>query len=541
MTESNQATDISTWWQQKEFDGKELFELHDDGNVILKKYEGFEERPIGNVTPENADIVYNLLVEKYPEVKGKVDELVAEWSQAEDKLSLIGKADRTKEYLVHANALGNMHDLYRKVTAIETEALQLIEDNYKKKTAIVEKAESLTDSEDWKSASDTLKGITDEWKDAGYLDKERNDALWTRIEAARDKFFERKREHQEDVNKEMLQNLDLKMEVVENAEKLAASDDWKGTTEAYKELMEKWKSIGHTMHDKNEELWNRFITAKNAFFDKKKEHFEEIKEEQEVNLAAKEELVKKAIELQESENWGETTKAYAALMDEWKKIGRVPRDRSDDVWGRFNAARDYFFGKKREHVESFKMELEDNYAQKLALLKRAEDLQDSSQWREATQEINELMDEWKKIGPVPRKHSDEIWERFISARKNFFKRKDENREKRKKHFERKSKERIGQTKNFASKLEDELHEEEEKLKDFHEALNNITPGLKEEELRAHLNKLIAQTESKIEHKKEKMQEVEKQLKDIAAKEEAKQEEKKKEQPEPAKQENKDEE
>ena len=77
------------------------------------------------------------------------------------------------------------------------------------------------------------------------------------------------------------------------------------------------------------------------------------------------------------------------------------------------------------------MNQEENYAQKLALLKRAEMLQDSTQWREATEELNELMTEWKKIGPVPRKHSNEIWERFIGARKKFFERKDANREKRK--------------------------------------------------------------------------------------------------------------
>lgn len=525
MTEGNQATDISTWWDQKEFDSKDIFELNNDGDIVLKEYPGFGQRSVGNVTTENADIVYNLLIEKFPEVKSKVEELSAEWLQQDDKLSLIGKLERTKEYLLHANALGDLHELFKVVTNLDTEAKKLIEENYKKKLEIVEKAEGLADSEDWKSAADTLKGITDEWKEAGYLDKDRNDALWARIEAARDKFFERKREHQEDLNKEMLQNLDLKMEVVDNAEKLAASDDWKGSTEAFKELMEKWKAIGHTMHDKNEELWNRFIAAKNAFFDKKKEHFEEIKKEQEVNLAAKEELVNKAVEMQESTNWGETTKAYAALMEEWKKIGRVPREKSDDIWARFNAARDHFFGKKREHVESFKIELDDNYAQKLALLKRAEELEGSSQWREATQELNELMEEWKKIGPVPRKHSDEIWERFIKARKNFFKRKDENREKRKKHFERKSKERLGQTENFITKLEAELEEEEEKLKDFKEAIENITPGKKEKELRAHLTKLIAQTEKKIEHKREKMVEVTQQFDEMKAKEETKTEKK----------------
>lgn len=512
MTQENNQSVLSAWWDQVTFDHKPLFTITDEGEIILKGYKDYKDRPVGTVKEDNPDMVFNMLREKFPEIEAKVTELVAEWEAEEDKLKLVGKVERMKEYLQHTNAIGDFHSIFKLVENLETELHKLIEANHAKKQELVAQAEQLADSEDWKETTETFKKIAEDWKQIGYLDKERNDELWGKMEAAKDKFFERKRAHQEDVSKEMLQNLDLKLEIVERAEQLAASEDWKKTTDELKELMEKWKGIGRTMHEKNEELWKRFTEANNVFFEKKKQHFDVIHTEQEQNYIAKLALVEKAEALQESTEWNATTDEYTKLMDEWKKLGRVPKEKSDEIWNRFNAARDVFFNNKRANFESLKMSQEENYAQKMALLKRAEALQDSTQWREATEEINELMTEWKKIGPVPRKHSNEIWERFIGARKRFFERKDANREKRKQVYERKEKERVVQTHNFVDKIAAELCEEEEKLVDFKEGLQNITPGMKKEaELREHLEKLIVQTENKIAHKKEKLEEAKKQL------------------------------
>lgn len=518
MTQENNQSALAAWWDQLNFDHKNLFALTEEGALQIKEYNDYKQRTVGTLNADNPDMVFNLLVEKFPEVEAKVTELVNEWNAEQDKLKLIGKVERVKEYLHHTNAVGDFHTIYKIVENLDKEVSKLAEENFAKKEELVKKAELLGSSEDWKEATETFKKLAEDWKQAGYVDKERNDALWARLEAAKDKFFERKRTHQEDINKEMLQNLDLKMEVVERAEQLAASDDWKKATDEFKTLMEKWKAIGRTLHDKNEELWKRFTEANNVFFEKKKSHFDVIHKEQEDNYLGKLAIVERAEALKDSTEWNETTTVYSELMDEWKKTGRVPKEKSDEIWNRFNAARDHFFNNKRQNFESFKISQEDNYAQKLALVKRAEILQDSTQWREATDELNEMMTEWKKIGPVPRKHSNEIWERFIGARKKFFERKDANREKRKHVYEKKEQERVGQTRGFVDKMAAELREEEDKLEDFKQGLENITPGMKKEaELRDHLVKLIAQTEHKIEHKKEKLEEAKKQLETLTAK------------------------
>src|SRR6185437_1995690 len=194
---------------------------------------------------------------------------------------------------------------------------------------------------------------------------------------------------------------DLKMELVEKAEGLAQSEDWKDTSEVFRQLMEQWKNTGRTIPEKNEELWNRFITAKNTFYDRKKEHFESIQQEQEANYLVKLSLVEKAEAMKDSTNWSGTAQAFSDIMEEWKNIGRVPAEKADELWNRLIASKEHFFNAKRQHFETFKLSLEDNLAQKMALLKRAEELKNSTRWHEATDEMNEMMVEWKKIGAVP--------------------------------------------------------------------------------------------------------------------------------------------
>ncbi|RYE25752.1 MAG: DUF349 domain-containing protein [Sphingobacteriales bacterium] len=506
MTQEANNT-LSAWWNDQSFTGKEQFSLNENGELALAAHGAFNERTVGTLTEENAAISFKALSDKFPEVQAKVLEVENEWNAAEDKLKLLGKVERTKEYLKHAHAVGDFKALYEKVLAIDNELNQLVQKNYDARLEIVKRAEAIADSEEWKDATQKFKEITDEWKATGQVDKEKSDELWSRLDTAKNKFFDRKRQHSEDVEKDMLQNLDLKIELVEKAEKLAASESWKETTEVFKQLMDEWKNTGKTLHDKNEELWNRFIQAKNAFYDRKKLHFESIQVEQEANQLKKEALIEHAEAMKENTDWGPATQVFTSLFEEWKKIGKVPLEKAEELWSKFNAAREHFFQTKKHHFESVKVALGDNYAQKMGLLKRAETLQHSKNWREATTEINELMDEWKKIGPVPREHSNEIWEQFISARKNFFARKDADRARRLEQAERQKEYKNKQAAGFVIKLEQELQEEQERLDDFKNGLENITPGKKEGELREHLTKLIAQTEQKIAHKQQKLDEV----------------------------------
>jgi uncharacterized protein DUF349 len=199
-------------------------------------------------------------------------------------------------------------------------------------------------------------------------------------------------------------------------------------------------------------------------------------------------------------------------MEEWKKTGRVPHNKSDELWKRFTGAQEHFFDARRKHSEEIRGEQEGNYERKKVLYERAEQLKHSNHWGETTGEMNVLMEEWKKIGPVPRSYGDKMWEDFNAARKYFFARKDANREQRKQYAESQKVARIENAKNIVVKLERDIEEEEEKLADFNNAIENITPGKKAVELRTHLETLIADCTVKLARLKDKFAQAQEDMK-----------------------------
>jgi hypothetical protein len=510
------AGDAHGWWDALQFEGKEFTELRPDGTLMLKASPFGPERELQQLHPDSAQATIQALKEKFREVESKVRELASEWNHSEDKKKLSGRVERVRDYLLHAKAIGDFTPLYRQVGLWDSQLQEGADKAYAERLALVEKAEALAEHPELKKEGlNELRELGEQWKHTGYVDKERADALWTRFEAARDKFYNRRREQQESERAELQSNLDLKNEIVDKAERLAASDDWKEATNTFNDLMDQWKATGRTFHEKNEALWQRFITAKNVFYDRKKQHFQEIQTEQEANYEKKLALVARAEELADSTEWNKTTDAYNALMDEWKSIGRVPAEKTEEIWSRLSAAKDKFFNAKRAHFATMRVTYDDNHAQKLGLVKRAETLQDSNDWRGATDEFAELMEEWKKIGPVARREQNEaLWQAFSKARKTFFQRKDDDRDRRRSHMEQARAGRQMQVKDFLAQLRAELKEYEEDLADHHASMANLGNSKIDEQIRANLERLIAQAGPKMEKKRAKIAEVEAQLADL---------------------------
>jgi len=500
------------WWESKSFPGKEFCTLKENGELTVTP---FNERVIATLYGETSNQVLQSLLDKFAELTQKVQELQQEWDASEDKIKFSAKLGRLQEYVAHVNAIGDFKPVLQRLHAYEQEINRIMDANFREKAALVEQAALISaDNNNWKEATQKLRDITDQWKALGFVDKKRNEELWARLEAIKNKFFEKKREHQEEFEKEMLQNLDLKMELVEKAEALAASENWKETTEIFRQLLEDWKNTGRTMPEKNEALWQRFIAAKNHFYDRKKLHSEQIQVEQEANYTLKLAIVEQAEALQHNTNWNTTSQVFNQLMNDWKGIGHVPAEHSNTLWERFTAARDVFFSAKRNHAEAYKAVLDENYAQKQALIDQAEAIKNSSNWREATEEMNQLLAKWKTIGHVAKEHSEVLWNQFLSARKHFFNRKDEDRSKRMMRFEKQKEERLQQTRNFLQALHDENREEQTMLEEFKTDLNNIAEGPKSEELKTHLRHLIQQSENKLRNRQAKIQEVSQQLQEL---------------------------
>ncbi len=478
-----------------------------DENVFLPANKWFEERSIAELPDNNHQYIIASLEDRFQELFEKVNEVKKDFEAATDKIKLAGKIVRTKSYLCTAKAIGDYATLFTVLDTMEAEIKVDVEKAIAQKEALCLAAEELLKATEWKDATEKLRQLQAEFKALTSVPDLKNEEFRERFEKAKDDFFKGKQASFENFELDLLDNLSKKIDLCEKAEAMQHSTEWKKTTDAYIALNEEWKKIGMVPKHRVEELWFRFCTAKDIFFAKKKEHIGDIVVEQEENLLKKLELITRAEALKESKQWKETSDEYTKLMDEWKKIGKVPQERSDEVWNTFLAAKNYFYDQKNHHFSKIKVQLEDNHARKMAIVSRAEEIQDSMDFDNTTAEYMEMFEEWKKIGRVPKEYGDEAWERFQKAKKAFFDRKDENREKRKQELSKDIKDRYERNRSYYNKISRELQREEELLFDMNERIENLPVTLRSYEKREEYMEVMEEIKAKVTELKEKAKEV----------------------------------
>ncbi|MES1243178.1 MAG: DUF349 domain-containing protein [Acidobacteriota bacterium] len=216
------------------------------------------------------------------------------------------------------------------------------------------------------------------------------------------------------------ENLRRKEAIVGSMEELSESSEWKSTADAVKALQAEWKTVGPVPRERSDELWQRFRSAGNRFFERRKAHYEVQEQEQQANLARKEELCARAEELSGSTEWKPAAEGLKALQAEWKTVGPVPKEHNDRVWERFRKANDAFFERRQSHFSHQDTDLQENLRRKEELCARAEELSGSTEWRATAEAFKTLQAEWKALGPVPKDSNEAVWERFRKAADDFF-------------------------------------------------------------------------------------------------------------------------
>lgn len=202
--------------------------------------------------------------------------------------------------------------------------------------AIADKAEILTSNE-WNSLSKEIEDIQKEWRTIGFATRKENQKIYDRFRAACDKFFERKRVFYSDFKNNMNENLEKKMALIEEAEKLKTSTDWKKTTELFIELQKKWKEIGAVPRKKSEVIWKRFRAACDEYF---AERDKNAKPENDFygNLKAKKALIEEIKAFVRSDDEQVNSGAYQSYMEKWNAIGFVPFKEKDSINQAFREA-----------------------------------------------------------------------------------------------------------------------------------------------------------------------------------------------------------
>ena len=285
--------------------------------------------------------------------------------------------------------------------------------NLDAKIDLCEKAEELLDEKSITKAFKALQKLHEDWKEIGPVPQEKKDEIWERFKAATDKINQIRREHYSKIEEEQGTNLEAKKALCEKAEELIAEDytsvnAWQKKSTELSEIFGVWKTVGPASKKDNEEIWQRFRGAMDAFFAKKKAFFATLKDRQTENLERKTQLCLEAEALMESTEWKNTTEQMKKLQEEWKTIGPVPKRHADKIWKRFRAACDTFFTRKNEHFSGRRTEEEANLAAKKALIEEIKAFELSSNRNENMDAIKAFQKRWIEIGYVPMKHKDAI-------------------------------------------------------------------------------------------------------------------------------------
>ena len=304
--------------------------------------------------------------------------------------------------------------------------------NLEKKLEVIEELKKLLEStEDINKTFPEFRALQARWREIGPVPQARVKDVYDTYQHNVENFYDLVKINNELRDLDFKKNLEIKTGLCERAEALENNPNVVEAFNQLQKLHEEWKECGPVAKEFRESIWDRFRQATSRINKMHQAYFEGLKVQQKENLAAKTALCEKAEaladkDIRESNGWNSVTKEFEDIQKEWRKIGFASKKDNQKIYDRFRAACDKFYNRKREFYADFKEQMSGNMEKKIALCEQAEAVQDSTDWKETTDYLISLQKQWKEVGPVSRKKSDQLWTRFRAACDRFFDNKEKN-------------------------------------------------------------------------------------------------------------------
>jgi len=282
------------------------------------------------------------------------------------------------------------------------------------------RAEEHVASTEWKESADILKGLQKEWKEAGPGERNKDQALYQRFRKACDQFFDRRSVFFAEQDAERKDNLLAKEKLCQDVEELL-HEPKREYGKIIRDLQKSWKEIGPVPRKNDQEIWKRFRGACDSYYSW-------LDEQRQGNLQQKIALCEQVEALlRENEDrivQKETVEKVVELQKQWKTIGPVPRKEADSIWERFTSQCDTFFTARKNRMEEEDSKRLENQKRKEILLQRAGEVIQQQDEKEITDQLQELQQEWKQVGPAPRELEQLLWDEFQGLCNVFFQQKE---------------------------------------------------------------------------------------------------------------------
>lgn len=302
--------------------------------------------------------------------------------------------------------------------------------NLNQKRLILEKIKALVESEENDHSLDVLREYMRQWREIRHIPKEFHEELYTSYKVYIDKFYNQLSVFNELKELDKDKNLEIKIDLIKRAEQLKDEPNIRKALLQLNKYHEDWKNTGPVRAEISDDIWKRFKAASDIVIDAKKAEQAQIDAERQKNLDKKTVLIEKAettiaVLPTQPKEWAKIAKELDELMLEWKKIGPVPCDKNEEVWTKFKAIRNQFYGERKHFFKDLNSSKKDNLSRKMELCVKAEALKDSNEFMKTSDALQKLQDEWKTVGPVPEEQNELVWKRFRAAFDHFYARKNE--------------------------------------------------------------------------------------------------------------------
>lgn len=424
-SETSKTLDDTSKEESKEKESKEAesvdYNFCSKTELIAHLTNLLDTTPVQNIRAEVDSIKINFYKKHKVELEKKKRKFIDEGGELED-------------FRLEPDSLENdLKDLlkrYRDLKAKYNSDLEVQkQENLKMKYEIIEEIKNLVNrKESINKTFQEFRELQNQWRDIGIVPQQNVKDLWETYHLHVAKFYDHIKINKELRDLDLKKNLEEKISLCEKAEELLLEPSIIKAFSALQNLHAQWREIGPVPNEMKDPIWERFKAATTKINKKHQEHFEHIKEEQKKNLESKTLLCEQAEEIANTEisghkEWEAKSKELIELQKVWRTIGFAPKKDNNRIYKRFRDACDQFFARKRDFYAENKEIQDANLQIKTDYCIQAEALKDSREWKKTTEDLIELQKKWKSVGPVPKKHSDQIWKRFRTACDYFFEQK----------------------------------------------------------------------------------------------------------------------
>ena len=299
--------------------------------------------------------------------------------------------------------------------------------NLMRKENILQQMKEMADAEtaDVMDNIKKMKELQAEWKTIGAVSPTKAQEIWKTYQQYQERFYDLVKINIELRDLDFKKNLEMKTLLCEAAEKLQENPNIVEASRALQQLHDEWAEIGPVARELREDLWNRFKQASSVINKKHQAYFDELHAKENENLEKKQALIAQLKEinidkLKGNKQWEEATEKVQTIQQEWRLVGFAPKKQNQTIYEEYRQLSDAFFKAKTAYYKGMRDEFAENLKRKRQLVEEAEALKESTDWKETTDKLIELQKQWKAIGPVARKYSDDLWKMFTTACDTFF-------------------------------------------------------------------------------------------------------------------------